>query len=94
MASAGLTRRLEVERLQIGPVGRIEVHRDAVIVAKHDAGSIEHTTDRRIELSGDLRLRSPDRPQDRRDLERRDLVNRPVEQRTRVDRTEMALPLR
>ena len=92
-APAELPRRLKAEGLQIAPLGGVAGHRDVVLVAQDDAGAIEHAPDRRIGLPRDFRLGAPDRPQNGGDLERRDLMHGPVEQRTGIGRAKVALPL-
>ena len=90
MSSFGV---LEAHRLEIIPASRVLNHCDPMLVAQDDAGAVEDTPDGRIELARDLRLRSPDRAQDRGDVEGRDLVDRTIKQRAGIGRTEMTLPL-
>ena len=71
-------RSVEAHRLQIVPASRVVGHRYAVFVPENDAGTFEDAPNGGIELARDLGFRSPDRPQDRRHVERRDFVHWPI----------------
>jgi hypothetical protein len=64
-----------------------------MLIAQDDASAVEDPPDSRIELARDLRLGPPHGTQDRRHVQRRDLMDRALEQRAGIGRTEMALPL-
>jgi hypothetical protein len=85
--------RVKAHRLQVRPSGRVVRHGDPVLVSEHDAGALEDPADRGIELTGDFGLSAPDWPQHSGDVQRRDLIHRPVQQRPAVGRAKMALPL-
>ena len=92
-ASAKLARRLKAVRLQVAPVGRVAVHRDAVFVAEDHASAVKNAADRGIGLPSNFRFRAPYRRKNSGDLAGRDLMHRPVEQRTGIRRAKVALPL-
>ncbi len=91
-AARQLRRGAEPERFKIVPPRRV-VYRKAVLVAENDPGAFENAPDGGIELAGHLRLVPPDGLEDRRHVARRNLIDRPWQQRPAVGRPEVAFPL-
>ena len=73
---------LESDCLEVDPIGRVAGDLDSVLVAEHDAGAIEGATNGGIEFPRDLGLGAPDSRKDGGNIDGRDLVHGPVEERT------------
>jgi hypothetical protein len=79
--------------LEIIPAGRIVRHGDPVLIAQDDAGPVEDTPDRRIELARGFWLGLPNNAERRGHVYRRNFVSGTIEQFLAIGVTEVAFPL-